>query len=183
MDNIINDTEQYELIEEKLDEMPGYKSDEEVLDEVGVTVDVDDKYDMATRTGREKLAKDLHRLGNEFQNIAEGSQEPRKVTKKPALGQLEYEIVDDPVADEIEKRAYQNLAVKGVTSRHLDGDDIKEVLAQMTVTYHDSVSRFEEDNPYMQAIESLSTSDDEYGDLPDTPNDLFDDTDFSDFDL
>jgi len=102
------------------EELDGYKSDEQVLDEAGIQVNLDESYDMSTREGREKLAKDIHHeLEDVFYTIAEGSQISRTVTQTPVPGELRYQVSEDPLVNNIESDVFNRLAIDGAKKRML----------------------------------------------------------------
>lgn len=123
------------------------KSDDEILAEVGVDVEVDERYDTVMSADRKALAQDLHRnLGEAFIRIAQGSDARRTVTTRQLEGMDFWdahpegpfsEVVSDPLADEIEKEVYNQLESSG---RYVGEDEVKSALADAAVKYRSEVT-------------------------------------------
>jgi hypothetical protein len=142
--------------------LPTEKSDEEVLNEVGVDVQVDGSYDMATRQGREALAKDLHHeMRDVFVEIGLGSQEvidaqadayeevlekrglTLPVTRAPwEVRAAGMEALNEKVK-EIEEDVYNHLAVVGATEREIGEEEVYQAIARAATQYHVEVDRME----------------------------------------
>jgi len=163
VDDLFENINEEENYAEPLESIPGYKNDEKILQEAGIDIDLEENYDLTTRKGRENLAKDLHnKYGTEIKQIADASSKPRTITTRPKLGQLRYEVIKDPVANEIEKEIYQNLSAVAAYQRTIDEENLTEAFATAVVQYHDNIDRFEES--YQQAVENLSDEENLYED-------------------
>lgn len=143
------------------DHLPTERSDEEILNEVGANVQVDGTYDMATRSAREALAKDLHHeMRDTFEKIAEGNSEVHDARAEAYSEHLRtdkftpqsrtpfdvmvatYKAINEK-ADEIEEDVYEHLAVLGATQREIGEEDVYQAIASAVTQYHEDIDRVE----------------------------------------
>ncbi|WEL19605.1 hypothetical protein [Candidatus Nanohalococcus occultus] len=112
--------------------------DRNVLDDLGINVETDESYDMRMRADKEELAKDLHRMEDEFYKIAWESKQvkaQRQISRRSGGDCMLPQWMAEDMTEEIESSVYNRLLEISGSVRHVGQSELETAFSEVAEEY------------------------------------------------